>query len=347
MRVLIIKTSSLGDIIHTYPALTDAVRAIPDIRFDWLVEESFVDLPLLHPAVDEVIALPWRRLRKRLFSLDSWRELASLRRRLQSKHYDLVIDAQGLLKSAIWTRLINAPIHGLASDSAREPLASHFYQITHSVAWGQHAITRVRELFAKALAYPLPNMDETDFHIAPKLRSIPSQQTHYWVFAHATTWESKHWPEAYWQALILFARQQQRQVLLPWGNDEEHERAERLARLTQHVEVLPKLELAAMTRVLAGAECVVGVDTGLTHLAAALHRPVVAIYGATEPGLTGVIGPKAKVLQAKFPCAPCMRERCIELTDQQLIPPCYEKDMSVQRVSEAIQNLLDEGSHAN
>lgn len=341
MRVLIIKTSSLGDIIHTYPALTDAVRALPHIRFDWLVEESFVDLPVLHPAVANVIPLPWRRLRKRLFSLDTWRELAALRRRLLSQEYDLVIDAQGLLKSAMWTRFTRAPIHGLASDSAREPLASHFYQFSHSVAWGQHAIVRVRELFAKALNYALPNMDETDFHIAPKLRVLPSEQSTYWVFAHATTWDSKHWPEAYWQALILFARQQQRQVLLPWGDDKERERAERLARLTQHVEVLPKLELAAMTRVLAGAECVVGVDTGLTHLAAALHRPVVAIYGATEPGLTGVIGPKATVLQAKFPCAPCMRERCIELTDQQRIPPCYEKDMSVQRVSAAIEKVLN------
>lgn len=341
MRVLIIKTSSLGDIIHTYPALTDAVRAIPDIRFDWLVEESFADLPILHPAVDEVIVLPWRRLRKRLFSLDAWRELAGLRRRLQSKHYDLVIDAQGLIKSALWTSFVQAPSHGLAADSAREPLASRFYQNTHSVAWGQHAITRVRELFAKALGYALPNMDETDFHIAPKLRVISWEQPTYWVFAHATTWESKHWPEAYWQSLILFARQEQKKVLLPWGNDEERARAERLARLTQHVEVLPKLDLAAMTRVLAGAECVVGVDTGLTHLAAALHRPVVAIYGATEPGLTGVIGPKALVLQAKFPCAPCLREQCIELTEQQLIPPCYEKDMSVERVSAAIKQVLD------
>jgi len=340
MRVLIIKTSSLGDIIHTYPALTDAVRIYPDIRFDWLVEESFVDLPLLHPAVDEVIPLPWRRLRKSLWSVGAWRELTELRRRLKAKPYDLVIDAQGLLKSAIWSWFVDAPVHGLSSDSAREPLASHFYQVQHSVAWGQHAISRLRELFAKALNYNLPNLQETDFHIAPKLRVIASEQPTYWVFVHATTWESKHWPEAYWQELILLARQYQRQVLLPWGNDEERERAERLARLTQHVELLPKLDLAGMTRVLAGAELVVGVDTGLTHLAAALHRPVVAIYGATAQGLTGVIGPKARVLQAQFPCAPCMRERCIELSDQQLIPPCYEKDMSVKRVSDAIERLL-------
>lgn len=340
MRVLIVKTSSLGDIIHTYPALTDAMRAIPDIRFDWLVEEGFVDLPVLHPAVDKVIALPWRRLRKKLWLPNTWRELGELRAQLRAQSYDLVIDAQGLLKSAIWTKLAKAPVAGLASDSAREPLASHFYDKKYPVAWGQHAITRVRQLFAQALHYPMPDMDEADFHIAPRLRAVSKDLPAYWVFAHATTWDSKHWPEPYWQQLISLAAKHRRRVLLPWGNEQEHERAQRLARLTQHVEVLPMLGLSAITRVLADAELVVGVDTGLTHLAAALHRPVVAIYGATEPGLTGVVGPQAVVLQAKYPCAPCLREQCIELTPDQPFPPCYVKDMSVYRVSQVIEGML-------
>lgn len=340
MRVLIIKTSSLGDIIHTYPALTDAVSAVPGIRFDWLVEESFTDLPVLHPAVDRVIALPWRRIRKRLWHPDSWRAIRQLKQTLRQVDYDLVIDAQGLIKSALWTKLVSAPCAGLDADSAREPLASRFYRHTYPVAWGQHAITRVRQLFAQALHYPLPSMQTVNFHIAPKLRAVNYDAAPYWVFAHATTWESKHWPEAYWQQLIFFAGQHKRRVLLPWANDEERERAERLARLTQHVDVLPKMDLAAITRVLADAELVVGVDTGLSHLAAALHRPVVAIYGATEPGLTGVTGPKAKVLMAQFPCAPCMRETCIELTGEQPLPPCYVKDMPVSRVVAAIEERL-------
>lgn len=340
MRVLIIKTSSLGDIIHTFPALTDAVSAIPHIRFDWLVEESFTDLPALHPAVDRVIALPWRRIRKQLWLPSSWREIKQLKQQLQAQPYDLVIDAQGLLKSAFWTKLVKAPTAGLDRDSAREPLASYFYQHAYTVAWGQHAITRVRQLFAQALGYEVTNLQEVNFHIAPKLRAVNYDATPYWVFAHATTWESKHWPEAYWQALTVYAGQQKRRVLLPWATEEERERAERLAYLVSHVDVLPKQNLAALVRVLADAELVVGVDTGLTHLAAALHRPVVAIYGATEPGLTGVTGPNAQVLMAKFPCAPCMREHCIETTAEQPLPPCYVKDMPVSRVIAAIEALI-------
>jgi heptosyltransferase-1 len=341
MRILLIKTSSLGDIIHTFPALTDAVKANPSLRFDWVVEEGFTDLPSLHPAVDKVFALPWRRLRKTLWMPATWRELRAFVRSLQTEQYDCVIDAQGLLKSAIWTRFVKAPMHGLSAASAREPLAAHFYDVKHDVAWGQHAITRVRQLFAQALDYDISDMDKTDFGIVPRLRALPDgDAAPYWVFAHATTWESKHWPEAYWQQLILFAAQHKKRVLLPWGNDVERERAVRLARLTHHVQVLPALSLNALTRVLIDAELVVGVDTGLTHLAAALHRPVLALYGATEPGLTGVVGPEAVVLQAKFPCAPCLREVCIELTEDQPLPPCYVKDLSVLRVTQVIEGML-------
>ena len=341
MRILLIKTSSLGDIIHTFPALTDAVKANPAIRFDWVVEEGFTDLPALHPAVDQVFALPWRRLRKTLWLPSTWGELRAFVRSLQVEKYDLVIDAQGLLKSAIWTKFIKAPVYGLSAASAREPLASHFYNHKCDVAWGQHAIIRVRQLFAQALGYDMPDMEKTDFGIVPRLRVLPDVNVQpYWVFAHATTWESKHWPEAYWHQLIAFAAQHKKRVLLPWGNELEHERAMRLARLTQHVQVLPELSLKALTRVLVDAQLVVGVDTGLTHLAAALHRPVLALYGSTEPGLTGVVGPEAVVLQAKFPCAPCLREQCIELSDEQPLPPCYVKDLSPLRVTQVIEGML-------
>lgn len=341
MRVLLIKTSSLGDIIHTYPALSDAVVACPSIQFDWLVEEGFTDLPKLHPAVGKVIPLPWRRLRGQLWKPSAWRELKAFVNTLQATHYDLVIDAQGLLKSAIWTRFIHASSWGLDAQSAREPMASHFYTYKAAVAWGQHAITRVRMLFAQALNYPLPDMQQVNYGLTPKLRVLPERDAApYWVFAHATTWESKHWPEAYWQRLILFAAQHKRRVYLPWSNEQERMRAERFARLTHHVIVLPEMTLSAIARLLTDAELVVGVDTGLTHLAAALHRPVVALYGATEPGLTGVVGQRVTVLQAKYPCAPCLREVCIELEAGSDIPPCYATDLPAERVVEAIQQTL-------
>ncbi|MCI4411732.1 MAG: lipopolysaccharide heptosyltransferase I [Thiotrichales bacterium] len=341
MRILLIKTSSLGDIIHTFPAVYDAVVAHPSIQIDWLVEEGFTDLPKLHPAVGKVIALPWRRLRGQLWKPSAWRALKDFVRSLQETHYDLVIDAQGLLKSAVWTYFIDAPSWGLDSQSAREPIASRFYTHKAAVPWGQHAITRVRQLFAQALNYPLPDMQQVNYGLIPKIRALPEQDAlPYWVFAHATTWESKHWPEPYWQTLILFAAQHKRRIYLPWSSDQERMRAERFARLTHHVVVLPEMTLSSIARVLTDAELIVGVDTGLTHLAAALHKPVIALYGATEPGLTGVVGQRVTVLQAKYPCAPCLREMCIELEGDSDIPPCYATDLPAERVIKAIEQTL-------
>mgnify|MGYP003604329080 FL=1 len=156
MRVLLIKTSSLGDVIHTLPALTDAARAIPGIQFDWVVEEGFAEIPTWHPAVAQVIPVALRRWRKNL--LQTWKsgEWAAFKQRLREGRYDLVIDAQGLLHSALLTRYVDAPVAGLDRASAREPLASRCYDRPCAVAWGQHAVERVRQLFAQALGYSLP-----------------------------------------------------------------------------------------------------------------------------------------------------------------------------------------------
>lgn len=156
MRVLIIKTSSLGDVIHTLPALTDAAHAIPGIRFDWVVEEGFAEIPSWHPAVDQVIPVAIRRWRKNLWQTIKSGEWKAFKQRVRERKYDLVIDAQGLVKSAWLTRYVKAPVAGLDRYSAREGWASRFYDRPLSVATGQHAVERVRQLFAMALAYDLP-----------------------------------------------------------------------------------------------------------------------------------------------------------------------------------------------
>ena len=126
MRVLVIKTSSLGDVIHALPALTDAARAIPGIRFDWVVEEGFAEIPTWHPAVDKVIPVAIRRWRKNLWQTFKSGEWRRFKQRIQSTKYDLVIDAQGLLKSAWLTRYVRAPVAGFDKNSAREPIAARF-----------------------------------------------------------------------------------------------------------------------------------------------------------------------------------------------------------------------------
>lgn len=289
MRVLLIKTSSMGDLIHSFPALTDAQRAIPGIRFDWVVEEGFAEIPHWHPAVDKSIPVAIRRWRKQplraLFS-EEWRRFKA---RLRAEHYDVVIDAQGLLKSAWLTRYVSAPVAGFGKKYAREPLASHFYDRCYAVPREQHAVERVRQLFAQALGYPLP--DEIGSYGLNKSCFAPrTGERPYLLFLHGTTWPSKHWPEPYWRALAEALSSLGWAIRLPWGTELEKERAVRIASGLKGVSLLPRLNLAGMAEVLAAAQACVAVDTGLGHLAAALDVPTVSLYGPTLPGRVGAYG---------------------------------------------------------
>jgi len=309
VRVLIIKTSSLGDVIHTLPAITDAAHAILGIRFDWVVEEGFAEIPSWHPAVDQVIPVAIRRWRKNLWQTLKSGEWKAFKQRLRERKYDLVIDAQGLVKSAWLTRYVKAPVAGLDRYSAREGWASRFYDRRLSVAVGQHAVERVRQLFAMALAYDLPEGLGNYGLDLDRLQLPPAAP--YVVFLHGTTWATKHWPEAYWRELAERMGRRKLQVCLPWGNPAEKARAERIAQGLNNCQVLPKLNLAGVARVLAAAKACVAVDTGLGHLAAALDVPTISLFGPTNPGLTGAYG-RTQIHQASDwpPCAPCLQKKC-------------------------------------
>ncbi|MCG8158481.1 lipopolysaccharide heptosyltransferase RfaC [Brenneria goodwinii] len=291
MRVLVIKTSSMGDVLHTLPALTDAMHALSGVQFDWVVEEGFAQIPSWHPAVSRVIPVALRRWRKSWFSAQTRQERARFKQLLREKHYDAVIDAQGLIKSAaLVTRLARGKKHGLDCKSAREPLASWFYNYRHRVSRQQHAVERVRELFAASLQYGKP-AERGDYAIAQRfLSQLPVDANQYLVFLHATTRDEKHWPEAHWRELIAQLQSSGLRIKLPWGAEHEHQRALRLAEGFPHVEVLPRLTLQQVAEVLAGAKAVVSVDTGLSHLTAALDRPNITLYGPTDPGLIGGYG---------------------------------------------------------
>jgi len=308
VRVLIIKTSSLGDVIHTLPALTDAAHAIPGIRFDWVVEEGFAEIPSWHPAVDQVIPVAIRRWRKHLWQTVRSGEWKAFKQRLRERQYDLVIDAQGLVKSAWLTRYVKAPVAGLDRYSAREGWASRFYDRRLSVAVGQHAVERVRQLFAMALAYDLPEGIGRYGLDLERLQLPPAAP--YVVFLHGTTWTTKHWPEAYWRELAERMGRRRLEVRLPWGNPAEKARAERIAQGLNHCQVLPKLNLAGVARVLAAAKACVAVDTGLGHLAAALDVPTLSLFGPTNPGLTGAYGRTQFHQASDWPCAPCLQKKC-------------------------------------
>ena len=306
-KVLLIKTSSLGDVIHTLPALTDAQNAINDIQFDWVVEKSFSEIASWHPAVNKVIPVQIRKWRKNLFQTTGSQEWKNFKSEIKSESYDAIIDAQGLLKSALLSPLAKGPRYGLDKHSAREPLSSWFYQNKISVAKNQHAVERIRQLFSQAIGYELPTTSG-DYGI--KSRFEPNQDSPYVVFLHGTTWETKHYPEVYWAELIRIATNQGFKVKLLWGNMEEHERAARISEVSEQSELMPKMSLESIANLLCGAHGSIAVDTGLGHLSASVDCPTLSLFSSTNPGLSGAYGNGQKHLQSVYDCSPCMRRTC-------------------------------------
>lgn len=288
MRILLIKTSSLGDVVHNLPVATDLARQFPNAVIDWVVEENFAELPRLHPAVRSVIPVAVRRWRKSLLSPATWREIAAFRRAVRTDSYDAVIDSQGLLKSALIASQAIGPRIGHDSQCAREPVAARFYEQRIFVPHNLHAVERNRQLAATALDYRLA--PAIDYGIkAPPLAASWLPKGDYAVLLTATSRADKEWPEEDWQALGTALIATGLRCVLPGGSPTERARAGRLATALGRAVAAPAMNLTELASLLAGATLVVGVDTGLVHLAAALGRPTLALYCGSDPTLTGVL----------------------------------------------------------
>jgi len=315
-KVLFIKLTSLGDLIHALPALTDAHRARPEIEFDWVIDENFREVASLHPAIVRTYPTNHRKWRKNLFR--SFGPICRLIKNMRKTDYDLVLDGQGNFKSALIALFAKGVRAGFDRESVRETIAQLAYQRKYGASWQIHAIDRLRRLFASALDYPLPNT-LPDFGIRREWFRKPAFELppSFFVFVHNATWETKLWPEAHWIELI---RKVNGPVLLPWGNAKEKERADRLGAATGAI-VLPRLSLLEIGYVLSRAKACVCLDTGLSHLAAALKIPSVTLYGSTDAGLIGASGDVQIHLQAKRFCAPCDQKSC-RYPSGGLFPPC-------------------------
>jgi heptosyltransferase I len=270
-------------VVHHLPAVSDAARKLHRAEIDWIVEAPFAGVAAMHGAVRRVIPVALRRWRARWWQRKTWREIAEFRRAVRSERYDAVVDTQSLVKSALIAWCALGTRHGMDAASAREPFAARFYEQRHPVAKGLHAVERNRILSAAALRYapegpldygvPVPPADE-DAGV-------------YSVFLTMSSRADKLWPEERW---IELGRALATPIVLPWGNEAERSRAMRIARALPRADVPARMSLEQLARLLARAQAVVGVDTGLTHLAAAVGARTVGIYCGSDPALTGLYG---------------------------------------------------------
>ena len=287
-RILLVKTSSLGDLIHNLPLVNDIRSASPGATIDWVVEETFLFIARLHPGLTAAIPVAIRRWRRTPWRRGTRDEIAAFLRRLRAQSYDAVIDSQGLMKSALIAFAARGIRCGLDWKSAREPLGM-FYDRTFRVPWTQHAVERNRLLAALALGYALP--DRLDYGITAVARAFDWLGAgEYAVLLHATSGDYKLWNENNWITLGKSLNALGIKCVLPWGNVVERRRAERIANALCAAAVPPALSLDDLAALFAGARAVTGVDTGLTHLAAALGKPTVGIFVATNPAATGIYG---------------------------------------------------------
>ncbi|MDR2164848.1 MAG: lipopolysaccharide heptosyltransferase I [Zoogloeaceae bacterium] len=284
-RILLVKTSSLGDVIHNLPVASDLAARFSGIEIDWAIEEGFAEIPRLHPAVRRVFPVAVRRWRGAPFSRRTWREIASFRQQLAAETYDAVLDTQGLLKSALIARQARGAHWGYDAGSAREPLAARFYDAVFPVPKTLHAVERNRRLAAAAFGYAPPDLD---YGVADT-RGADARGVSV-ILLTASSREDKLWPDEHWVALGGALSRRGLTPLLPGGSSLERRRARDLAARIPGAQAIPPMTLTALASLFRHARLAVGVDTGLTHLAAAMRTPTLALYTATDPGLTGVLG---------------------------------------------------------
>jgi heptosyltransferase-1 len=289
MRILLVKTSSLGDVIHNLPVVSDLRRGFPEATIDWCVEEAFADIPRLHPEVTDVIPVALRRWRKTLAKLDTWREIGEFRKLIGRTPYDAILDTQGLIKSGLISRQARGRRYGYAAEVARESLAARFYDETFVIPPNAHAVERNRWLAAAAFDYPVDL--SLDYGIASPAVDFQwlSGKPHV-VLLTATSRDDKLWDERNWVAVAQTLVNRGLTPVFPSGNAMERARAERIASAAPGSVVAPRLSLHDLAGLIGRARLAIGVDTGLVHLATALRVPTIALYITTDPALTGVYG---------------------------------------------------------
>lgn len=346
-KILLIKTSSLSDVIHTLPAITDLKKNCPDAEITWLTEEAFQDIPRWHFAQIRVLPLGMRRWLRKWRRLSIWRnEVPQFFKSLRADEYDYVIDAQGLIKTGFFSKMAKGQSYGFAKNQVREPLARFFYQHKMKVPPEDfvHAVPRTRALFASIFKYTLPKTT-ADAGIRDYIMQNSASPVMYpaeVLFFHGASWPNKHWPEIYWSELAKLLAAQHVTFQLPWDNATDRARAERIAAVGGgYGHVLPRTSLMDLAQLLIASKAVVTVDNGIAHLAAALKVPTIALYGPTAAERTGTYGVNQQHLHSALPCVPCLQDSCryANTVDVAHFPPCLA-EIKPQQVLQALRPWL-------
>ncbi|MFT6031595.1 MAG: heptosyltransferase-1 [Arenicella sp.] len=334
MRVLVVKLTSMGDVLHLMPALSDLVKAKPDVVIDWMVEDSFAEIPAWHTSVDRVIRVSTRRWRSLTWT--NIQQFWSFVNELRSETYDVVVDAQGLMKSAGFARfakLKNGGMRaGFSGSSIKESPAAMLYHKKVDVAREQHAIERLRQLFVGVFDYAALTA-KPNYNLSlpkPKVNQVDTV-----MLFHGTTWATKHLPDTLWGEIADLACDDGYTVLLAWGNQVERQRAEWIALNRPDVTVLERTTLTNLAQTISGISGAIAVDTGLGHMAAALGIPCVSVYGSTDATLTGAVGQHQTLIQSSYSCSPCLQKQCSKLSSTVPEPPCYKVTKANSKLSAA------------
>lgn len=339
MKILLVKMSSMGDIFHTFPAITDIKTHYPNAEIHWLVEENFVEIAAWHPGVVKIIPVSLRRWMKHK-SRESWKEFLAWRRELKQEHYDVIIDAQGLLKSGLLAKIARGSVHGFDTSSAREPINTWFTDKQHTVSKDIHAVSRTRQLCAHTLNYTID--DNLNFGIDQHFSHVEKTPKKL-MFIVGTSWVTKLWAVQEWIALANLAAQHGFTVEVMWGSESEMAVAQTIVDACPNASrPLERMSITAVAEKLIGAVGVVGLDTGFSHLAGALEIPTIAIYGPTSPLKVGLIGQHTANLQFAPPldCMPCHKRQCKFLPEQSTETPACMKNITAQTVWSALNRLL-------
>lgn len=291
MKILIIKLTSMGDLMHALPALTEARTQLQNVSFDWVVDTAFESVPMWHPAVNKVITTDHRNWKKQLLSSKSRDALKKVRSEIEKTEYDLVIDMQNNLKSAFLSFLCNQPVTGMDAKSAREYPSHLAYSTKINVSKGLHAITRQKIILSEALKYPILN-EVNDYGISSNKFIKPTLDlpSDYMVLVQNASWKTKQWSIENWKKLIDYLDKKDIKMLLPSGNNQELKRAKEICSASANAKALEILPLNEIAYIMNQSMFNICSDTGLAHLSAVVETPSLTLYGPTDTKLIGTIG---------------------------------------------------------